>query len=53
MSGVTNIAERRMIAEYDSIAADAKRIIELREQRRKGAGHQAAGLGNTHEALGL
>ena len=50
---LAEMIDLRLAREYDSIAADAKRIIELREQRRKGAGHQAAGLGNTHEALGL
>jgi hypothetical protein len=43
----------RLAREYDSIAADAKRIVELREERRKGAGPVTAGLGNTREALGL
>ena len=50
---LAEMIDRRLAREYDSIAADAKRIVELREQRRKGAQRQAAGLGNTREALGL
>jgi hypothetical protein len=50
---LAEMIDRRLPREYDSIAADAKRIVELREARRKGAQHQAAGLGNTREALGL
>jgi hypothetical protein len=48
---LAEMIDRRLAREYDSIAADAKRIVELREQRRKGAGPGAAG--NTREALGL
>jgi hypothetical protein len=50
---LAEMVNRKLSREYDSIAADAKRIVELREARRKGAEHQSAGLGNTHEALVL
>ena len=48
---LAEMVDRKLTREYDSIAADAKRIVELRGQRRKGAGHVAAG--NTREALGI
>ena len=48
---LAEMVDRKLTREYDSIAADAKRIVELQEQRRKGAGHVAAG--NTREALGI
>ena len=48
---LAEMIDGRLTREYDSIAADAKRIVELRGQRRKGAGHVAAG--NTREALGI
>ena len=48
---LAEMIDRKLTREYDSIAADAKRMVELREARRKGAGHVAAG--NTREALGL
>jgi len=50
---LAEMIDLKLSREHDSIAADAKRIVELREQRRKGAGPGAAGLGNTREALGL
>jgi len=50
---LAEMIDRRLAREYDSIAAEAKRIVELREQRSKGAQPLSAGLGNTHEALGL
>jgi hypothetical protein len=39
---LAEMIDGRLTREYDSIAADAKRIVELREQRRKGAGSGAA-----------
>jgi hypothetical protein len=50
---LAEMIDRRLAREYDSIAADARRIVGLREQRRKGAEHRSAGLGNTREALGI
>jgi hypothetical protein len=50
---LAEMIDRRLAREYDSIAADAKRIVELRDERRKGPQHHAAGLGNTREALGI
>ena len=50
---LAEMIDRKLTREYDSIAADAKRIIELRKERRQGAGHVAAGLRNTRESLGL
>jgi hypothetical protein len=50
---LAEMIDRKLTREYDSIAADAKRIIELRKERRKEAKHVATGLGNTRESLGL
>jgi hypothetical protein len=39
---LAEMIDLRLAREYDSIAADAKRIVESREQRRKGAEHLSA-----------
>jgi len=39
---LAEMVDRKLTREYDSIAADAKRIVELQEQRRKGAEHLSA-----------